>query len=366
VLTNNLSSEVSARIADVDAEQSRAESAELVLTNSISTEVSNRVVAIDAEASSRIAGDLSLQNQIDFITSNIDPVAIDSLTEIVSAFQSADGNLNGAITGLSYSISVSLSEEVSRAQSAETVLTNDLSTEVSNRIADVDTEESRAISVEAVLSNDLSAEVSNRISGDASLEAEITALPDVDDLTIEVDASNLIKLKDTVAAPTSGTRTFDGVLALSSAPASFNNLDLVTKEYVASIEAVLSTDISAEVSRAESAELALDGRIDNALSNVDFTQIDSLSEVLNTFYQKVTYTGAINGTNDAYTPGYLLNDGSESVFLNGLLQDRGTDYSVTLTNGKVSAVIFNDVPQAGDKINVYGITNTSSDVYINA
>jgi hypothetical protein len=41
-----------------------------------------------------------LQSQIDFIASNTDPEALDSLTEIVEAFQEADGDLNQAITNL--------------------------------------------------------------------------------------------------------------------------------------------------------------------------------------------------------------------------------------------------------------------------
>lgn len=42
-----------------------------------------------------------LQGQINNVLSNVDPVALDSLSEIVSAFQSADSSLNGAISSLS-------------------------------------------------------------------------------------------------------------------------------------------------------------------------------------------------------------------------------------------------------------------------
>ena len=111
----------------------------LGLVDNLSTRVSVEV-SLDAkltsdisnEESSRVAGDLSLQNQIDFITNNTDPAAIDSLTEVVSAFQSADNDLNNAITNLSNAATV-----------------------------------------------DLSTEIANRISGDTSLEAVISALPSV-------------------------------------------------------------------------------------------------------------------------------------------------------------------------------------------
>jgi hypothetical protein len=89
--------------------------------------------------------------------------------------------------------------------------------------------------------------------------------------------------------------------------------------------------------------------------------------VLNTFYQKVQYNGVIDDVNTAFTPFYLLNDGSESVFLNGVLQDRGNDYNVTLSDsGKISVVTFINAPLTGDKVNIYGITNVSADAYINA
>jgi len=164
VLTNNLSAEVSNRIADVDAEESRAQSAEASLAANLSTEISR---AQSAET--------SLNTKVDFVISNTDPAALDSLTEIVGAFQSADSDLNGAITSLATAATTNLSTEVSRAQSVEAVLSSDLSAEVSNRIADVDAEESRAMSAELVLTNDLSAEVSRAESVETSLDARVSA-----------------------------------------------------------------------------------------------------------------------------------------------------------------------------------------------
>jgi hypothetical protein len=174
----------------VSSEASRATSAELSLTTSVSAANSLRTAAdvslttsVSSEISSRIAGDTSLATivstevsratsaetsldaKLNNVISNVDPAALDSLTEIVAAFQAADGDLNGAITGLTATAATNLSAEISnriadvdaeesRAMSAELVLTNDLSSEISNRIADVNTEESRAISAELSLSTD--------------------------------------------------------------------------------------------------------------------------------------------------------------------------------------------------------------------
>lgn len=58
------------------------------------TSVSN---ALSSEVTRAQAVEADLQNQIDNILENTDPAALDSLTEIVAAFQQADGNLQAAV-----------------------------------------------------------------------------------------------------------------------------------------------------------------------------------------------------------------------------------------------------------------------------
>ena len=101
LLQNNINAEASTRAAadsdlqdDVDAEINARADGDTTLQNNINTEVSLRV-----------AGDTSLQNQINSIVSNTDPAALDSLTEIVAAFQSADGTLQGLVNSNNSSIS---------------------------------------------------------------------------------------------------------------------------------------------------------------------------------------------------------------------------------------------------------------------
>ena len=106
-----------------------------------------------------------LDEQVSNILSNISPSALDSFTEVVSAFQTADSNLNGAISALALSASTNLATEVSRAQSAESALGVSLSAEVS-----------RAQSAESALIASLSAEVSRAQSAEAAANARIDAL----------------------------------------------------------------------------------------------------------------------------------------------------------------------------------------------
>ena len=71
-LTSDLADETTARIADVDAEETRAIAAESLLQD-----------AIDAEIAARIAADETLDGKIADIISNTDLTAIDSFTEVV-------------------------------------------------------------------------------------------------------------------------------------------------------------------------------------------------------------------------------------------------------------------------------------------
>lgn len=88
--------------------------------------VNNEEVALKsevaAEAILRQAADNSLQSQINNIASNIDPAALDSLTEIVAAFQAADADINNAISSLGTGSSSALSQEIIDRQLADAAL----------------------------------------------------------------------------------------------------------------------------------------------------------------------------------------------------------------------------------------------------
>jgi trimeric autotransporter adhesin len=119
---NNLQSQIDAEIVTRTAEDSdirdsladevaRATAAEVA--NGVL--ITNNATAISDESSRAQGVESSLQTQIDFITSNTDSAALDSLTEIVSAFQSADGTLTGLITQNQTDIATNASEIVSEA-----------------------------------------------------------------------------------------------------------------------------------------------------------------------------------------------------------------------------------------------------------
>ena len=130
-LNSALAVEVAARIAGdsdlddkIDAEAVTRANADTDLQNQLNT-LSQTVtdLPIDAKDSDVLvaakahadAGDASLQSQIDNILSNTDSAALDSLSEIVSAFQSADGTLTGLVSSNAADIN-SLQADVSGLQ----------------------------------------------------------------------------------------------------------------------------------------------------------------------------------------------------------------------------------------------------------
>jgi hypothetical protein len=218
------------------------------------------------------------------------------------------------------SLSGALSAEISRAEAAEASLATELSYEVSYLIANTDL---TSIDSFAEVSNELSNEISTRESADNSLEAyvstEIDGLAATDEATIELDTvNNLIRLKETIAAPASGLRTFEGDVEVSG--------DLT----VGGVNVI--AEISSEVSRAESAELSL------------------ADDFANIYFKKVAVSGTINGSNDVFTLSSAVRNGSEAIYLNGLLLSASDDYAVSGTS-----LTFVAAPEAGDKVVVYGM-----------
>jgi predicted nucleic acid-binding Zn-ribbon protein len=123
--SNSVAIENAARIAGdsdlnarVDAEIARATAEEGVLQGNI-----------DAEEVRATAAEANLQSQVDFITSNTDPAALDSLTEIVSAYQASDSDMSALIASNTTAISV----EKNRAEAAEATLQSNIDTEASSR-----------------------------------------------------------------------------------------------------------------------------------------------------------------------------------------------------------------------------------------
>ena len=134
----------------VTAEAVTARAAEVANANSISTVSAN----LATEITDRTNADASLQTQVDFITSNVDAASLDSLTEIVSAFQDADGDLLTTVT----SNTTAITAEATTARAAELANANLVAAEATTaraaegvNAAAVTSEETRALAAEGIL-----------------------------------------------------------------------------------------------------------------------------------------------------------------------------------------------------------------------
>lgn len=88
-------------------------------TDSINQEVINRQSAIDSETTNRILEDSKLNARIDNLLANTDQTALNSLSEIVEAFQTNDNNILSSLNSLSTASTSGLSEEILNRTNAD-------------------------------------------------------------------------------------------------------------------------------------------------------------------------------------------------------------------------------------------------------
>lgn len=120
---------------------------------------------VASEQTAREAADTSLQNQIDDIRNNVDPSALDSLSEIVQAFQDADSDLSAAITSALGTHTSELNTEIAAREAADVTLQSN-----------IDAEQAAREAAEVVLQELIAAEASARQSADDVLDARVDAL----------------------------------------------------------------------------------------------------------------------------------------------------------------------------------------------
>lgn len=232
--------------ADLSTETSRAQSAESTLTSNLASETSARQSAdstlqsnIDSEEAARIASDTTLQGNIEAeesarisavsaVQSNIDGVAGDLAAE-TAARESADLTLQSNID----SVAASLVSETNNRTDADTLLQDNISG----------------------VAADLATEISDRQSADNTLQGNI-----------DVVSSDLSTVTSNLATEITDRQNADIGLQ--------NNIDAEASDRAAA-DVVLQTNIdavdnavSAEQSRAQNAESALDDRLVDVESHI--------------------------------------------------------------------------------------------------
>lgn len=151
--------------SNVAAERNaRIDNDTLVLNSSKSYADQNDQLILSQAQTYADAAVTTVNDRVNNIFTNTDSLALDSLTEIVAAFQTADNNINGAITTLSSNAMSAIDAETTARIAADNVLTTDLAAEVA-----------RATASEEVLTTNLAAEITRAAGAEFSINQDIIA-----------------------------------------------------------------------------------------------------------------------------------------------------------------------------------------------
>lgn len=144
-----------------------------------------------------------------------------------------------------------------------------------------------------------------------------------------------------------------------------------------SAEASLDSALSAEISRATSIEGTLDGKISDIISNVDINAIDSFTEVIENinvvmsgnseeiYSKKNTSNQTPDGVSTVFEFVHSVKLDSEQVYLNGLLQVAGVDYSANISGNRITGIEFGTAPATTDSVIFYGVWGAFSTIGTN-
>jgi hypothetical protein len=344
-------------VSEVSAEISSRVSADYSIEELTSILVSNLQDAVEAEESSRVSADYSIEELTSILVSNLQ----DAVEAEESSRISGDASLGDEINHLG-------GKTAAADTSLEELIGSEIKTEIAARAAadssleaKVSTEKGR---IDAILSGstvdlDQFSEVVAFVQG-IDLENDQALLGAVVSIESKHDAEVSTEISSRVSADTSLGEYVDSSMkkADSERAAADTSLEeLIGSEMKAEIEARtkgdsdLQTVIDAEVSTRESIEAVIKAGVNAALveikSMIMATTADGSFQVLTTE----------SGDGIATTFGVSMN-GQGAIYLNGLLQHDGSDYStnsyVDEKGNPVVEFIFNEAPANGSQIAIYG------------
>lgn len=311
----------------VSAEQSAREGADTALDARLDVLESDPVTKtyVDGQVSDLIDGASleyntlkKIETKIEFVLENTDPEALDSLKEIVDAFQEADSDINSVISSLASSASSALAAEQSAREAADSALDGRLDILETDPVT-----KSYVDSADSALQANINAEQSARESADNALDGRLDVL-ETDPVTKSyVDSAD---------------QALDARLDVLET-------DPVTKSYVdgaiSSEQSAREGADSAEQAAREAADAALDARLDVLESDpVTKTYVDAADsaldarlDVLETDPVTKTYVDAQDSaeSNARIAADYA---GGAAGVIGVTFSVAGENYSATLANRK--------------------------------
>ena len=349
VLTNDLATEVTraqtaeqANAADIATESTRAQAAEAANATAISnvaTDLATEVTRTDA-----------LVVTVNDIISNTDPAALDSLTEIVTAFQAADSTLTGTVAANATDIanlSTALTAEVNANDADHATATTDRAA-IRTEFAAADAAQDTVIATKLPLAG-------GTMTGDIEMGGQL-----VTGLGTAVnpgDAVSKAVLDAAVSAENISTKTTDDLAeganlyytdTRSRAAISVNDVagaGLVSYDNTTGVisvdtnESVLDlTDVS------DTAYTGKDGYVLAVNSNEDGMELKNPLNVFST-QERQTING--DGVATQYSLTFTTTQDQAMVFVGGVIQDPSTHYTI---DSGAKTITFNSAVPVGTQI----------------
>ena len=297
------------------------------------------VRALEAEA--------ALGSRIDSLIANTDPAALDSLSEIVTAFEAADSNLNGAITALGTSASSALAVEIARAEAAELVLTT----------ADAAIRAELTAAEAAIRSDFAAADAVNKYLLDSLIQDVTTEL-----LAVESELESQIEAQE-VARSTADTNLQNNInsetAARESAISSVQSAIDAEETRAMGVEAQLQSDhddLDGYAQDIRSDVDDLDGYAQDIRSDLDALQSAFDAQVDGPFYNKMKIEVSTNLATVELAHEAIAN--SIVVSVGRLMVHKDEDFTVSVVGGVTHLTWIGDMAspdgveaiQSGDKV----------------
>ena len=235
-----------------------------------SSDATTKADAAEAAAKAHAdAGDANLQGQIDLIVGS-SPASLDTLQEIVTAFENADSTLTGAVA----SNSTAISNETSARQNAVQSLQDQIDQEQMARQAGDASLQNQIDQVGATSSTDLS-DLEEKIFGDGSLEFPTSQLGGgtpflwdmVNDNTSAIGGLMSSKADKTTVASDIATAKSEAISAAATdATTKADAAEADAKAYTDAAEVRVENSVNVETARAVAVEGSLQAQIDSASS----------------------------------------------------------------------------------------------------
>ena len=344
-------------LVDDLANLSAADSTELSRAQSAEASLDAAFAAADSRELSRaLAAEAAIQADVDQNEADADA----AMSSEIARAESAEASLGAAFAAAD-------STEKARALAAEAAIQADVDQNEADADAAIASIETAFAAADTALSSSFGARMTTEEARvDAILaasEADKDSFAEIVTLINSVDTENdeafaAYVLSNNAALSTEVARAGS---AEASVKAAMEAADSTEKARAEAAEASLATALAAEASTRLAADDALDARVDDIISNTDIASIDSFSEVqtavdlaiVNTatqfVHKRVRLQEPLDGSRVDFTLSDLMVPTTEQVFLNGVLQDSASDYSISETKLTMVAA-----PAATDKLTIMG------------